>query len=170
MTKVNKTLPRPFHPGVSRPKLQKVELSTNALFWLRSIFFDSDGSLQNSILDDIDLSSRHGYINFSNASVSSGSTSFNGDMQGFPRCVDQPSCRSKHVFFLLRLKVGFVGDAAPINTNFAHPFPSPPHDRPCHAVDTNPSSLANWYQTTSSQQRPKIPWHLSYLLRFDCYY
>jgi hypothetical protein len=68
MTKVNKTLPRPFHPGVSRPRLQKVELSTKARFQLRSIFFDSDGSLRDSILDDIDLSTRHGYINFANAS------------------------------------------------------------------------------------------------------
>jgi hypothetical protein len=66
--KVNQTLPRPFHRGVSRPKLQKVDLSISTLSQLRSIFFDTDGSLRNTMMDDIDLSSRHGYINFSNAS------------------------------------------------------------------------------------------------------
>jgi hypothetical protein len=68
MTKVNKTLPRPFHPGTSRPRLHGVGKFKAALTQLRSIFFDSDGSLRRTIMDSADLSSRHGYINFSNAS------------------------------------------------------------------------------------------------------
>lgn len=68
MMKVNKTLPRPFHPNKSRPRLHKVNFSQEALERLRSIFFEANGSLRRSIVEDIDLTSRHGYINFSNAS------------------------------------------------------------------------------------------------------
>ena len=68
MRKVNETLPRPFEPGVSRPKFQKVDLSKDALSKLRSIFFDADGRLRKSIVPDLDMTTRHGYINFRNAS------------------------------------------------------------------------------------------------------
>jgi hypothetical protein len=68
MLKVNKTLPRPHNPGVSRPRLHKVDFPPEALSKLRSMFFNDDGSLCRSIIDDVDLSTRHGYINFSNAS------------------------------------------------------------------------------------------------------
>ena len=67
MAKVNKTLPRPYYPGVSRPKLEKVGLSKDAMHRLRSIFFDLDGSLKDSVAIDIDLSKKHGYINFANS-------------------------------------------------------------------------------------------------------
>jgi hypothetical protein len=68
MVALNKTLRRPYHPGVSRPKLQKLEISSQSLNELKSIFFDKDGSLRRDIIEDTDLSTRHGYINFSNAS------------------------------------------------------------------------------------------------------
>ena len=68
MEGVNKTFPRSFKPGTSCPKMKKISLDETALHDLRSIFFDSDGSLKNSIKKDIDVSTRHGFINFSNPS------------------------------------------------------------------------------------------------------
>eukprot|EP00934_Nitzschia_sp_Nitz4_P008329 Nitzschia sp. Nitz4//scaffold3_size479765//378541//380566//NITZ4_000160-RA/size479765-snap-gene-1.376-mRNA-1//1//CDS//3329550938//8319//frame0 len=65
---LNKALPRQFHPGKSRPLLQVADITPTQLTELRSIFFDEDGSLSNAIVEDVDLSTRHGYINFSNVS------------------------------------------------------------------------------------------------------
>ena len=80
MRQVNKTLPRPFSSTISgddqepsRPTFHKCDkMSPDALSRLRSLFFDDDtGSLRRSIFNDVDLSARHGYINFSNASCKS---------------------------------------------------------------------------------------------------
>ena len=68
MEKVNKKLKRQFFPGVSRPKMHKCSLSSEALSQLRSIFFNDRGCLRKSITGDIDMSTKHGYINFANAS------------------------------------------------------------------------------------------------------
>lgn len=64
---VNKKLKRPFHPGTSRPKMHKANLSVEAVSQLRSIFFDERGRLRKWIVNDIDKTTRHGYITFSNS-------------------------------------------------------------------------------------------------------
>jgi len=68
MNMVNQTFPRPYYPGVSRPKLQQLDKSVTPeqVQALWGIFFDEDGSLSDSIRSDIDLSAKHGYINFNN--------------------------------------------------------------------------------------------------------
>eukprot|EP00540_Astrosyne_radiata_P000366 CAMPEP_0116838908 /NCGR_PEP_ID=MMETSP0418-20121206/9475_1 /TAXON_ID=1158023 /ORGANISM="Astrosyne radiata, Strain 13vi08-1A" /LENGTH=932 /DNA_ID=CAMNT_0004468965 /DNA_START=205 /DNA_END=3004 /DNA_ORIENTATION=+ len=66
MATVNSTFPRPFYPDRSRPKLQGLQLSDQVLKQIKTIFFDRDGSLSDSIRKDIDSSAKHGYINFQN--------------------------------------------------------------------------------------------------------
>jgi hypothetical protein len=66
MADVNSTFPRTFETDKSRPKMRKIELGPSALRELRSIFFDPDGSLKEGIAKDVDLTTRHGFINFSN--------------------------------------------------------------------------------------------------------
>lgn len=68
MEKVNKKLQRKFFAGISRPKMHKCSISNEALSQLRSIFFNDRGCLRKSIVNDIDMSTKHGYINFANAS------------------------------------------------------------------------------------------------------
>jgi hypothetical protein len=68
MKMVNARLARSFYPGVSRPKMHKASLSEEARSRLRLIFFDEkNGRLRKSIVNDVDKSSRHGYIGFSNS-------------------------------------------------------------------------------------------------------
>lgn len=67
MEMVNKKLKRPFYPGTSRARMHKAGLSAEAVSKLKSIFFDERGRLRKSIASDIDKSSRHGYITFSNS-------------------------------------------------------------------------------------------------------
>mmetsp|Transcript_3699 Transcript_3699/g.5621 ORF Transcript_3699/g.5621 Transcript_3699/m.5621 type:complete len:117 (-) Transcript_3699:1615-1965(-) len=66
MSKVNATLPRLFIPNVSRPLLRSLSLSKETLMELQNLFFDNDGSLKNSIKNDVDMSMKNGYINFEN--------------------------------------------------------------------------------------------------------
>jgi hypothetical protein len=66
MNKVNASLPRLCIPGKSRPRLQKVLLATDTIHEIRRLFFDDDGSLRDDIMNDIDLSPKHGFINFEN--------------------------------------------------------------------------------------------------------
>jgi len=66
MTKVNASFPRPYFPGTSRPKFQRLELSHDQIKRLRDLYFDSDGSLSDSIRKDVDSSAKHGFINFNN--------------------------------------------------------------------------------------------------------
>ena len=66
MNEVNESLPRFFISGVSRPRLQKVELPTDKINEIKRLFFDADGSLRDDVKNDIDLSSKHGFINFQN--------------------------------------------------------------------------------------------------------
>jgi hypothetical protein len=67
LNSVNESFPSLFTPGISRPKLQQLNLSTENMKALKSLFFDADGSLRDAVLQDIDLSVKHGYINFRNA-------------------------------------------------------------------------------------------------------
>lgn len=68
MDQVNLTFTRKFRNGISRPALQQLKMDEQTLAKLKSTFFDKDGSLKNNIQCDIDLSSKHGYINFANVS------------------------------------------------------------------------------------------------------
>jgi hypothetical protein len=70
MDKVNRTIPRPFVPGLSRPFLKQLNLSKAALDGLQQPFFEDDGRLRRSVVPDIDLSPKHGYINFNNMNCS----------------------------------------------------------------------------------------------------
>jgi hypothetical protein len=63
---VNRKLQRLYIPGVSRPRLCAVSMPVEGLVDLRSIFFDEHGALNKDIVGDIDLSSRHSFITFSN--------------------------------------------------------------------------------------------------------
>lgn len=66
MKQVNASLPRIRIPGESRPRLQKIQLPTDKIHEIRSLFFDADGSLRDDMKNDIDLSPKHGFINFEN--------------------------------------------------------------------------------------------------------
>lgn len=67
MERVNQSIERPFIRGISRPAFKQLNLSQSTLEELKQIFFNCDGSLQASIVRDVDLSRKHGYINFSNS-------------------------------------------------------------------------------------------------------
>jgi hypothetical protein len=66
MDKVNQSFPRYCNPEKSRPRMQQVQLSDEKTRELKKLIFDADGSLSNKIKHDIDTSSKHGYINFTN--------------------------------------------------------------------------------------------------------
>eukprot|EP00549_Striatella_unipunctata_P011611 CAMPEP_0118723340 /NCGR_PEP_ID=MMETSP0800-20121206/31950_1 /TAXON_ID=210618 ORGANISM="Striatella unipunctata, Strain CCMP2910" /NCGR_SAMPLE_ID=MMETSP0800 /ASSEMBLY_ACC=CAM_ASM_000638 /LENGTH=414 /DNA_ID=CAMNT_0006631757 /DNA_START=843 /DNA_END=2088 /DNA_ORIENTATION=- len=70
MAKVNRTFPRHFDKEGSRPRLRHLELSQETINKLRSIFFDEDGSLADSMRHEIDISIKNDprYITFRNFS------------------------------------------------------------------------------------------------------
>ena len=57
MNKVNEEFRRRFEPGRSRPLLKCLKIKD--LQEIRNIFFDDDGSLQNAIINDIDISCKN---------------------------------------------------------------------------------------------------------------
>jgi hypothetical protein len=66
MEQINKSFPRKYFPGKSRPRLSSINLTEEKFGALKNLFFDTDGSLSDAIKQDIDTSSKHGYINFAN--------------------------------------------------------------------------------------------------------
>jgi hypothetical protein len=68
MEKVNRTLKRPFIPGVSRPVFKQLNLSQASWDGLKHVFFEEDGRLKRRVVADIDFSSKHNYIRFGNPS------------------------------------------------------------------------------------------------------
>jgi hypothetical protein len=69
MDKVNRTInPRPFIPGVSRPVFKQLNLPQASRDDLKNKFFEEDGRLRRKVAADIDFSSKHNFIRFSNPS------------------------------------------------------------------------------------------------------
>jgi hypothetical protein len=68
MNKVNADFHRPLDQPELRPCLRELDLPPSCITAIKSVFFHEDGSLQNKIKNDIDMSLKHGYINFSNSS------------------------------------------------------------------------------------------------------
>lgn len=66
LNNVNASFPRQTIPGFSRPRCQALDISQDKVDALHQLLFDADGSLSNAIRQDIDSSSKHGYINFAN--------------------------------------------------------------------------------------------------------
>lgn len=67
--KINKQLKRPFIHDVSRPRLSVAKISKEGLKELRSIFFDERGALNEAIIPDVDISSKHSFIRFANGGM-----------------------------------------------------------------------------------------------------
>jgi hypothetical protein len=70
MNQINGDFHRPLDQPESRPRLRALNMSESCITTIKSVFFDEDGSLRNEIKNDIDMSLKHGYINFSNTSCS----------------------------------------------------------------------------------------------------
>lgn len=70
MNEINEDFHRPLDRPESRPRLRALNMSESCISTIKSVFFDEDGSLRNEIKNDIDMSLKHGYINFSNPNCS----------------------------------------------------------------------------------------------------
>jgi hypothetical protein len=70
MEEVNAYFPMAVDVTDSRLRLRSLNVSNSFLSTLRSLFFDDNGSLLDSIMDDIDMSSKHAYIQLGDPSVS----------------------------------------------------------------------------------------------------
>eukprot|EP00978_Attheya_sp_CCMP212_P027022 scaffold90036_cov55-Attheya_sp.AAC.5 len=68
MRSVNETFPRRHIPNESRPTLRQLKFSDETLSTMKTLFFDSDGSLSNKVRNQVDTSMRNDprYINFKN--------------------------------------------------------------------------------------------------------
>lgn len=66
MDKVNDTFPRLLNQPGARPRMQALDISDESLAKIHSMFFDKDGSLREDVKRDVEMSTKHGYINFQN--------------------------------------------------------------------------------------------------------
>jgi hypothetical protein len=66
MDKVNDTFPRLLNQPGARPRMQALDISDQSLSRIHSMFFDKDGSLREDVKKDVEMSTKHGYINFQN--------------------------------------------------------------------------------------------------------
>jgi len=60
MNRVNEKFQRRYIPQFSRPTIKGFKFSKEILKEIRDLFFDEDGSLKNSICNDIDISMNNG--------------------------------------------------------------------------------------------------------------
>jgi len=70
MNQVNNSFARPPNRPGSRPHLQSLDVSDTFMSEIKPLFFDADGSLQNQMKNDIEMTLKHGYINFQNTACS----------------------------------------------------------------------------------------------------
>ena len=70
MNKVNESFAQPLNRPGARPRLQSLDISEASLSKIKSTFFDADGSLRNEMKNDIEMTLKHGYINFQNTACS----------------------------------------------------------------------------------------------------